>query len=180
MNETTGVYEHGGRYANYKVGDNVKTDVAADASYYEVGSATPDWIGGLILSLKWKDFDFSVVSAYQIGGKFFSMEYSQHLFRGSSMGRQRIPVSKDLVGNTWNPDNTSAYYPMQWFPSSGASSYYLDGSLLPGSHNYTDMSLFDASYFRVKNVTIGYTLPKKLTKKSTSVPSVRSSQLTTC
>jgi TonB-linked SusC/RagA family outer membrane protein len=165
MNETTGVYEHGGRYANYKVGDNVKTDVAADASYYEVGSATPDWIGGLTLSLKWKDFDFSVVSAYQIGGKFFSMEYSQHLFRGSSMGRQRIPVSKDLVGNTWNPDNTSAYYPMQWFPSSGASSYYLDGSLLPGSHNYTDMSLFDASYFRVKNVTIGYTLPKKLTKK---------------
>lgn len=93
------------------------------------------------------------------------MEYSQHLFRGSSMGRQRIPVSKDLVGNTWNPDNTGAYYPMQWFPSSGASSYYLDGSLLPGSHNYTDMSLFDASYFRVKNVTIGYTLPKKLTKK---------------
>ena len=54
---------------------------------------------------------------------------------------------------------------MQWFPSSGASSFYLDGSLLPGSHNYTDMSLFDATYFRLKNITLGYTLPKKLTKK---------------
>ncbi len=165
MNPTTGVYEHDGRYTGYQIGDNVKTNVGSDASYYEVGSATPDWIGGLTLSLRWKNLDFSVVSAYQFGGKFFSMEYSQHLFRGSTFGGSRIPVSKDLVGNTWSPDNKSAYFPMQWFPGAGSSSYYLDGAQLLGSHVYTDMSLFDASYFRVKNVTIGYTLPKKLSQK---------------
>ena len=164
-NETTGVYEHGGRYSQYKVGDDVKTNVAADASNYEVGSATPDWIGGLALNFRWKNVDFSINSAYQIGGKFFSMEYAQHLFRGSSFGGTRIPISKSVVGNTWTESQKNARFPMQWFPSSAASSQYLDGALLPGSHNYTDMSLFDASYFRVKNITLGYTLPKKLTQK---------------
>ena len=27
------------------------------------------------------------------------------------------------------------------------------------------MALFDASYFRIKNITLGYTLPKNLTRK---------------
>lgn len=164
MNETTGVYEHGGRYVGYKVGDNVKTNVAADASNYEMGSATPDWIGGLTLNLRYKSFDLSVVSAYQFGGKFFSMEYSQHLYRGSTFGSTNMPISKKVIGNTWTKEQNDAYFPMQWFPSSGAGSYYLDGAMLPGTHNYTDMSLFDASYFRLKNITLGYTLPKKLTK----------------
>lgn len=165
LNEATGVYEHGGRYVGYKVGDNVKTNVAADASHYEMGSATPDWIGGLTLNLRYKGFDLSLVTAYQFGGKFFSMEYSQHLYRGSTFGGTNMPISKTVIGNTWTTEQTDAYFPMQWFPSSGASNYYLDGSLLPGSHNYTNMSLFDASYFRVKNITLGYTLPKSLTQK---------------
>lgn len=160
-----GTYEHGGRYAEYKQGDDVKTTVAADASNYECGSATPDWIGGIQVSLRWKNLDFSVNGAYQLGGKFFSMEYAQHLFRGSTFSLSGIPVSQSVVGHTWAPQNQNAYFPMQWFPSSSTNSYYLDGALLPGTHNYTDMSLFDASYFRIKNVTIGYTLPRNLTKK---------------
>ena len=160
-----GTYDHGGRYINYKQGDDVVTNVAADASNYEVGSATPDWIGGIQINLRWKNFDLSLNGAYQFGGKFFSMEYSQHLYRTSTFGLTNIPVSKSVVGKTWTPSNTGASYPMQWFPSSTSKSMYLDGSLLPGSHNYTDMSLFDATYFRLKNITVGYTLPKKITDK---------------
>ena len=160
-----GTYEHGGRYASYNQGDNVRTNVAADASNYECGSATPDWIGGVTLNFRWKNFDLSMNGAYQFGGKFFSMEYSQHLFRGSTFGLTNIPVSKTVSGNTWKTTSTDAYFPMQWFPSSASSSYYLDGAYLPGSHNYTDMSLFDATYFRLKNITVGYTIPSKLTQK---------------
>ena len=53
---------------------------------------------------------------------------------------------------------------MQWFNSSGGD-YYLDGVYLPGSHKYTDMALFSASYFRLKNITLGYTVPKNLLRK---------------
>lgn len=162
--DANGAYAHGGRYAEYKQGDNVKTTVAADASEYEVGSAIPDWIGGFTTTLRYKDFDLGIVAAYQFGGKFFSMEYAQHLFRGSTMSTTGIPVSKDVVGNTWTVDRTNARFPMQWFNSAGGT-YYLDGVYLPNSHCYTDMALFSASYFRLKNITLGYTVPKKLLRK---------------
>ena len=162
--DANGSYAHGGRYAEYQQGENVKTTVAADASEYEVGSAIPAWMGGLTTTLRYKDFDLGIVAAYQIGGKFFSMEYAQHLYRGSTMSSTGIPVSKDIVGETWSPDNTGAKYPMQWFNSSGGT-YYLDGAYLPCSHCYTDMALFDASYFRIKNITLGYTVPKRLLNK---------------
>lgn len=160
-----GTYDHGGRYVGYKQGDNVVTNVAADASNYEVGSATPDWIGGIQVNFRYKNFDISLNGAYQFGGKFFSMEYSQHLFRGSTFGMTNIPVSKSLIGKTWTPDNNGAYFPMQWYPSKAASNYYLDGAYLPGTHNYTDMSLFSGTYFRLKNVTVGYSIPKNILQK---------------
>jgi hypothetical protein len=71
---------HGGRYANYSIGDDVKTLVAADASQYEFGSATPDIMGGLTSSIRWKNWDFSMVWAFQIGGKFFSREFGEMMF----------------------------------------------------------------------------------------------------
>ncbi|MBQ0151087.1 MAG: SusC/RagA family TonB-linked outer membrane protein [Bacteroidales bacterium] len=159
--------DHGGRYAGKKVGENVVTNVASDASFYEVGSATPDWMGGMTINLKYKNFDVSVVSAYQIGGKIYSREYSTYLYAGSTLGSTNIPVSKKLIGKTWTPENSGAYFPMQWFPSGSTSSLKLDGSYVgtTGSHDYTDMSLFNASYFRLKNITMGYTFPKKFTSK---------------
>ncbi|MEQ9289043.1 MAG: TonB-dependent receptor [Cyclobacteriaceae bacterium] len=57
--------------------------------------------------------------------------------------------------DSWTPDNTGASYPR----------------LTPGSsHNNWRTStqwLFDASYFRVRNITLGYTLPNTLLQKLT-------------
>ena len=43
------------------------------ASKYEVGDATPKWIGGFTTSVRYKDFDFTAVMAYQLGGKYYSV-----------------------------------------------------------------------------------------------------------
>lgn len=170
-----GTYDHGGRYRQYQQGENVKTTIYTDASRYELGTVTPDWIGGLTTTLRYKDFDLSIIAAYQIGGKIFSKEYAKHLFRGSTLysratstdGEGHITPSKDLVGNTWTPENTGAYFPMQWFigNSSSSAGYYWDGSLVGGQYIPTDMALFDASYFRIKNITFGYNVPKKWISK---------------
>ncbi len=120
------------RYADKQIGENVITNVAADASFYEVGSATPDWMGGMTLNFRYKSFDISIVGAYQIGGKIFSREYGTYLYAGSTMGRTNIPMSKELIGKTWTPEHSGAYFP---------------------------------SYFRLKNITIGYTFPKSITRK---------------
>ena len=37
--------------------------------------------------------------------------------------------------------------------------------IIGGTETYTDDMLIDASYFSIKNITLGYTLPKKMTNK---------------
>lgn len=146
-----------GTYSGAKEGDNAKTKNFNQASKYEVGDATPDLIGGFSTTLRYKDFDFTAVMAYQLGGKYYSVEYGNGLYNSStSLAYNLGTLSKDLIGNTWTPENKNAKYPMQWY---GAANY--DGSTF-GSWKYTDMALFSATYLRVKNVTIGYTFPQQL------------------
>ena len=52
---------------------------------------------------------------------------------------------------------------MQWW-TNDSYSIHLDGATF-GGYNWTDMSLFSASYLRIKNITFGYTMPKTLTEK---------------
>jgi len=146
-----------GTYSGAKTGDDVKVKNYNQASKYEVGSAIPKWIGGLTTTFKYKDFDLTGVLAYQLGGKFYSVEYGNGLYcSGYNVNYNLGALSKDLINNTWTPENKKAKYPMQWF---NVSNY--DGSTF-GSWKYTDMALFSASYLRVKNITIGYTVPKHL------------------
>lgn len=89
--------------------------------------------------------------AYQIGGKFLSVEYANGLYRSDKIGSA---LSAELIGNTWTPERTDAYFPMVMYGNT-----YGDGATI-GSWAYTDMALFDSSYLNVKNITLGYSLPK--------------------
>ena len=145
-----------GKYSDVPVGGDVKVTNYNEASRYEVGSSIPDWIGGLSTTLRYKGFDFSAMFAYQIGGKFYSTEYGNGMYRSDSPGRV---LSAELLGNTWTPERTDAKFPMAMYGNT-----YGDGSTF-GSWLYTDMALFDASYLNFKNVTLGYTVPKIFTQK---------------
>jgi TonB-linked SusC/RagA family outer membrane protein len=145
-----------GLFTDVSAGGDGKTTNYTLASRYEMGSAIPDWIGGFSTTFKYKDFDFSTQLAYQLGGKFYSVEYGNGLYLSSNVGRA---LSAELIGNTWTPENTGAKFPMVMYGNT-----YGDGST-KGSWEYTDMALFSASYLNVKNVTIGYTLPDTKTKK---------------
>lgn len=151
-----------GKYAGHQVGDDVKTSINSEASRYEVGNAIPDWIGGLTTTLRYKGFDLQAVLAYQLGGKIYSVEYGNHLYRSVATSASATGISKELIGNTWTPENPNAKFPMQWYDGTNAA--YIDGTQL-GSELYTDMALFSASYLRVKNITLGYTLPQNITNR---------------
>ena len=148
--------DHGGRYASCKQGENVKTLVADDASLYELGSATPDWIGGFTFNFRWKNFDASAQFAYQLGGKFFSTEYGNGIYKSGSVSVTSEMPSTDLIGKTFGENNKNAYFPIQWWNAT-----YYDGATF-GSWKYTDMSLFSASYVKCKNISVGYTVPKAI------------------
>ena len=157
--DENGNYDHNGRYSSYQLGDNVKTLVSSDASLYEIGSATPDWIGGFTFNFRFKNFDASAQFAYQVGGKFFSTEYGNGIYRSGNVTVTSEMPSTDLIGKTFGEGNTDAYFPIQWWNAT-----YYDGATF-GSWKYTDMALFNASYVKCKNISIGYSVPKSLLSK---------------
>ena len=145
-----------GLHKDVALGGDAKTTDYSTASRYELGSSIPDLIGGFSTTLRYKNFDFTGMFAYQLGGKFFSNEYGNGMYRSESVGRA---LSAELIGNTWTPENTNAKFPMAMYGNT-----YGDGSTF-GSWLYTDMALFNASYLNFKNVTLGYNLPKGLIQK---------------
>ncbi len=144
-------------FLDTEVGGDVKTTDYSKASRYEFGSATPDFVGGFSTFFHYKGLDLSAMLAFQVGGKFLSVEYANGLYRNENIGSV---VSSELIGNTWTAENTDAYFPMQMY----TGDQYGNGCTL-GSWAYTDMSLFDASYLSVKSLVIGYTLPQSILKK---------------
>ena len=135
-----------------KEGNMVYTTNHSLATRQEIGDATPKLIGGFNTSFRWKDLDFAATFAFQCGGKFFSNEYALNLYNNQKLAGA---LSAEMKGNTWTPDNTGAKFPMQMYGTT-----YTNGAEI-GSWMYTDMSLFDASYLSVKNITVGYNFPQK-------------------
>jgi TonB-linked SusC/RagA family outer membrane protein len=146
-----------GRFGDAQIGSDVKTTDYSLASRYEMGSALPKWIGGFNTTFRYKQFDFSAILAYQLGGKYMSVEYANGLYINGNIGSA---LSSELVGNTWTPENPDAKFPMAFY----GNTYYTNGSTI-GSWMYSDLALFSASYLNVKNISIGYNLPVSLLSK---------------
>jgi hypothetical protein len=128
--------------------DNDGRITDADRTY--LGDPNPDFTYGLQLSAAWKGFDVGMFF-YGAQGKE-AMNYVKWWtdFWPSFQGNK----SKDLLYNSWTSSKTDAKVPIaenasNFSTNTVVNSYYLE----------------DASFFRMKNLTIGYTLPGSLTQK---------------
>ena len=146
-----------GRFAGQRVGADVKTVDYTLADRYEMGSSIPAWIGGFNTTVRYKNFDFTAILAYQLGGKFLSVEYANHLYRSGNIGNA---LSAEVLGNTWTPENPNAKFPMAFY----GDTFYTGGST-HGGWQYSDMALFSASYLNVKNLTLGYNVSPALLER---------------
>ena len=114
-----------------------------------IGNTTPRYIYGLRLGLTYKGFDFSAFA--QGVGKRDYWGTGSLFIPGFTAGEAVYKNQMDY----WSPENTSAFYPA---PSN------------PGGNNHNanwqpqTLYLLNMAYMRMKNVTIGYTLPTKLSK----------------
>lgn len=156
-----------GTFGSAKAGDRINTTNDKLASKVELGDALPEWYGGFNASVRYKGLDLGIQLSYQIGGKFFSREY----WGGGDEGRYStemmssgVGISTELLGNTWTENNTNAKFPM--LIANGTMNRTGASIGTGGADNATDMALFDASYLNVKNITLGYTFPKKWLNKA--------------
>ena len=125
------------------------TTTWSDATYYVTEETTlPKAYGGFGTSLEAYGFDFSINFSYQIGGKQYDSTYA--LFMSSPTSSSTgYNFHKDLL-KSWTVDNPSSDIPrFCWGDTSYASTRFLT----------------NASYLNIENINLGYTIPKKLTKK---------------
>jgi TonB-linked SusC/RagA family outer membrane protein len=111
-----------------------------------VGHPFPDLIGGLNNSFTWKAFDMSLLFSFQLGGSVYD---DAEKFQMNNTGSWR-PLSKKL--ERWQqPGDLTDIARMTLGSSKG------DNFINP-SRNTTEY-LHDASFLRLKNLSLGYNLP---------------------
>ena len=113
----------------------------ASSSRYTCGSRIPDLFGSIGSTFQWKGLDFSILTTYSIGGK----------------------VNEAIYSSTMNP-----FYYGQTFHKHLTRAWKQPGDItdvprveVGTSSISSDRFLVDASYFSIKNITIGYTIPEK-------------------
>jgi TonB-linked SusC/RagA family outer membrane protein len=117
-----------------------------------IGNSTPRYEYGFRFGADYKGIDFSVflqgVGSRQIWGSGFLVIPGWHANDGA--------MPEAIAGNYWTPDNTGAFYP---------AAYSNAGTANINNLQVQDRYLLDMSYLRVKNITLGYTLPQSLMSK---------------
>ena len=115
------------------------------------GTDVPDVTYGLGLTLGYKDFDLSVFGQGVSGANvYFNNEQAWAFFNYATPREYHL--------NRWTVDNPdqNALYPRIYPASSNRAKY---------NQLQSDFWLFSANYFRVKNITLGYTVPRQLISK---------------
>lgn len=111
-----------------------------------IGSHIPRYTYGFSAAMNYKgiDFSFMLQGVAKVSGLITGN--ARHAFINNSAMPQDIHLDR------WTPENTNASYPRLTY----LQSY---------NQRLSTLWLEDASYFRLKNIQLGYTLPKTITKK---------------
>lgn len=135
------------KYKKVYQGEGVDPLLIDSRDMVYLGDPFPHFEYGVNLTAGWKNFDFTAFiqgvgqrSTYMsgIGLKPFS--------NGANLFRHQM--------DSWTPDNLDAEYPIL-VPEANSADNYVK----------SDKWVKDASYCRLKNVVLGYTLPQDITKK---------------
>ena len=127
-------------------GDGKLTDADREVR----GSQQPKGTYGLLLSAGWKNFDFSVFMQGITG----TNRYFDYTVAGLFEGETSHPSTNWL--DAWSPENTTAEWPRIFLDDRSVSA--------PNKCKSTFWCM-NTNYLRIKNINLGYTLPKSLTSK---------------
>ncbi|HMR17922.1 MAG TPA: TonB-dependent receptor, partial [Sphingobacterium sp.] len=120
-----------------------------------IGNTTPRYSYGISTGFNWYNFTLDVF-LQGIGKRQFYPGPEAAVFWGF-YNRWDQPVYEHIAGNYWTPENPDAYFPRL----RAYEALSTDRSLGATQTRY----LQDASYLRLKNVTVGYSLPQSVVSK---------------
>ncbi|HYC27455.1 MAG TPA: SusC/RagA family protein, partial [Chitinophagaceae bacterium] len=133
---------------------NNGSNTLADHGDLEViGNSTPRYEYGFRLGADFKGFDISAffqgVGSRQVWGDGFLA------IPGYQSGDGAMPQA--IAGNFWTPETPNAFYP---------AAYNNAGSNIANNMQIQDRYLLNMAYLRLKNLTLGYSLPKRIIQRA--------------
>ncbi len=134
-------------YTDYdENGERVGTTISPDESdRVYLGKGIPSLTYGITVNLAWKSFDLSIFGTGVAGNNIYPTAFR--------VDRPSCNTYAYYWNNSWKKpgDEATAKFPAANYWSSEAFS--------------SSLTVFDGSYFKIKQIQLGYTLPQNLTKK---------------
>ncbi|SFG03601.1 TonB-linked outer membrane protein, SusC/RagA family [Salegentibacter agarivorans] len=119
-----------------------------------IGNAMPKFPFGFNINANWKNFDLSVAGAGVGKQNWYP---TGDIYWGTYQRPYLTLLRKDLVSNAWTPENGGEYPQIE----RGYASLGSGRSLYEMNDHY----LKNVGFLRIKNLTLGYRLPKDFTEK---------------
>ena len=146
-----GVATNGNDRSSIQPGDIKYVDqngdgVVNDQDMVVIGRCEPIHMGGFNNNFTYKNLSLNVFFQWNYGNDILNAARTQFVRGKSEVGYNRW---KEYCGR-WTPEN-----PMSDIPRVGGW----------GSSQYSTFEVEDGSFLRLKNLSLGYTLPSKITKK---------------
>ncbi|MDD4514973.1 SusC/RagA family TonB-linked outer membrane protein [Massilibacteroides sp.] len=139
---------------DFKYRDINKDGILSDADKTYIGSPWPDIIYGGSIDVGYKDFDLNLSFSGVSGNEIFNANkintYPMKYFGGSGI----VNASSEIL-NRWTQGSGKNEIPKLMYNDANG--------------NYGNSSTFfieDGSYFRLRNITLGYTIPEALITKT--------------
>lgn len=126
-----------------KTADLDNSNTVNDADRTIIGTSQPDFVANMVNSFHYKNWDFSFELYCRWG----------HMINASALSQESATNGNVMSMNYWTPENPTNEYPR---PDENAQSY-LQASVL---------GLRDGSFIRLKNMSLGYTVPTTILSKT--------------
>lgn len=145
--------DENGRSLYYRNGENGELTTTTEyqlGDYYLCGNAMPTIFGGFNTSLNFFGIDISAQFDYSLGGKKWDSGY-QALMSAPSSVTTGYGIHRDVF-KSWSPENPTSDIPLYYFNDVyGAAT--------------SSRFLTSASYLALRNLSVGYTLPKSIASR---------------
>ncbi|MCR5077268.1 MAG: TonB-dependent receptor [Prevotella sp.] len=110
-----------------------------------IGSAIPSVTYGITLDAAWKGFDFILFGSGVAGNQIYQSLFSSDRTTGNR-------IKSEWYDDRWTPTHTDAAHPAA---SADISKYAISSAMV-----------HSGAYFKIKQIQLGYTLPKFITRKA--------------
>jgi hypothetical protein len=130
-----------------------------------IGSVLPDWTAGVSNSLSYKNFSLSALIDIQKGGVFFARGYQTAIYAGTigltaANGVRENGVVAEGVMQNGTDANGNPVYVTNTTPAASYKHYFRLMRRNPG-----DFTVFDASFVKLREVSLKYNIPSKFVEK---------------